>query len=114
MALLILTIGLVGVLALFPVGFEAVARSINTTVATFLAQELLEDAKLAGYDGVDGMETSSGTWGAPYDNYEYTLQVTTDIDGLDLKQVDVEIFWPAGATTQKHVSLTTYIAKYEP
>ena len=38
-ALLILAVGLVGILALFPVGFDASGRAANLTEATFLAQE---------------------------------------------------------------------------
>ena len=111
-ALLILAIGLVSLLTLFPVGFDAASRAINTTIGTLLAQELLEEAKKAGYDNVGG--TQGGKFGAPYENFEYRVNVTSNIDGLELKQVDVEVSWPAGDVNQKSVLLSTYIAKYEP
>jgi len=113
-ALLILGVGLVGILSLFPVGFEAAGRANNLTVATILAQGLLESAKLAGYDDVDAMAAAKAPFDAPYESFEYSMGVTSNIDGLDLKQVDVEIFWPAGASDQKNILLTTYIADYEP
>ncbi|GAF87606.1 unnamed protein product, partial [marine sediment metagenome] len=50
-ALLILAVGLVGILTLFPVGFDAAGRAANITKATFLAQKLIEDLKREGYDG---------------------------------------------------------------
>lgn len=112
LALLILGVGVVGVLTLFPVGFEAAGRSINITVATFLAQGLVEDARVAGYDGV--LDSARERFSTPYDNFEYQITVTSDIDGLDLKQVDAEVFWPAGESNQKHILLTTYIGKYGP
>jgi len=113
-ALLILGVGFVGILSLFPVGFEATSRANNLTVATMLAQGILESAKLAGYDNVDGMATAKKTFDAPYDSFEYSLQVTGNVDGYALKQVDVEVYWPAGTANQKSTLLTTYIADYGP
>ena len=48
-ALLVVAIGLVGILTLFPVGFDAAGMAGHSTVATFLAQEKLEDCKVVGY-----------------------------------------------------------------
>jgi len=112
-ALVILSVGLIGILSLFPVGFEATSRANNLTVATMLAQGVLESAKLEGYDGVDAMAAGKTAFAAPYTSFEYRIGVTPNIDGLDLKQVDVEIFWPAGATVQKKMTLSTYLADYE-
>ena len=44
-ALLILGVGLISILALFPIGFEAAARAFTLTRATFLAQGLMEELK---------------------------------------------------------------------
>ncbi len=122
LALLILAVGLVGILTLFPVGFDALARSANITKATFLAQEKMEDLKREGYGGPtvgtigavitathgsypDPNLGSSGNFGSDYPNYEY------DIFGWDgildttaarvftgsICEVKIVVYWPANA-----------------
>ncbi len=142
-ALLILAVGLVGILALFPVGFDASVRAANITKATFLAQELIEDLKREGYDDGDGDPTTkttiqeilvsgnyqSGAFVSPYDYYEFEIDASNIIDG-SLCEVTVGVYWPADTggpvydnegvltgedrTSQRNVELKTYIAKYEP
>jgi uncharacterized protein (TIGR02598 family) len=122
-SLMILAIGLVGILALFPVGFDASGRAASITEATFLAQELIEDAKRVGYTVTT---TTSGIFPAPYSNYEYdtfvydeaALGVAAD---LGLHEVVVRVYWPSNGASpngtaqgQKLVELSTYLAKYEP
>ncbi len=128
-ALLILAVGLVGILALFPVGFDASVRAANITKATFLAQEVIEDLKREGYDGDTvtdalpvtdgGLGTQSGTFDSPHDNYDYDID-TYETGITDLREVVVSVYWPTTAGTpadrsgQRSVELGTYIAKYEP
>ncbi len=45
----ILLIGILAVLALFPVGFDSAKRSADLTEATICAQRVMEDIKKAGY-----------------------------------------------------------------
>lgn len=119
-ALLVLAIGLLGILSLFPVGFDASRKAGDVTIATFLAQGKLEDAKVKGYADVGDMDTSGSrvTFATPYAKFQYKITVTLDAGslGLDLKQVDVEIFWPEGIAeeNQQNIALTIYMAKYEP
>lgn len=111
-ALLVLSIGLLGMLSLFPVGFDAAGRAGNIITATFLAQEEIEDVKRVGYDGIIASPyITKAPFSAPsYQNFE--REVTWSSLAGDLKQVNVIVYWPAGATTnQKSVSLTTYISK---
>lgn len=49
-ALVLLTVGLVGVLYLFPVGLRASGRAGLMSKAAFFAQRKLEDIKREGYD----------------------------------------------------------------
>ncbi|MBU4376860.1 MAG: prepilin-type N-terminal cleavage/methylation domain-containing protein [Candidatus Omnitrophica bacterium] len=130
-ALLILAIGIVGILTLFPVGFDASGRAANIIEATFLAQELIEDGKRCGYGIFDdpsydddktatGWEIS-GDFSPGHPNYEYDIFVYNDatlgVDGL--REVVVYVYWPAadgepGArTNQKNVELSIYLAQYE-
>ncbi len=120
-ALLVVAIGLVGVLTLFPVGFDASGRAAKITEATFLAQELLEDAKRVGYTGFTAGTTLNEVFAAPYTNYEYDM-FTYDTGVIDLKEIVVRVYWPSNSIGtpngetygQRLVELSTYLAKYEP
>jgi len=121
-ALLVLAIGLVGILSLFPVGFDAAGRSMHTTTATMLAQRLIEDCKVQGYDEVNkdqtgyghgyGMDTGGDevVFEAPYNAYSYEIDVTPQTPPPDLKKITVTVHRPDGRDT----TLTTYMAKHEP
>lgn len=120
-SLLILAIGLVGILTLFPVGFDASGRASSITEATFLAQELIEDAKRVGY-GHLAVSTTAGTFTAPHANYDYDMFVYDEAAigvaaSLGLHEVVVRVYWPhrddADRTQQRSVELSTYLAQYE-
>ncbi len=118
-ALLILAIGLVGILTLFPVGFDASGRAANIIEATLLAQELVEEAKRVGYDGFTVGVTLNEVFAAPHANYEYDL-FTYDTGVSGLKEIVVRVYWPSNGTTangesegQRLVELSTYLAQYE-
>lgn len=130
-ALLILAVGLVGILTLFPVGFDASGRAAHITEATFLAQGLIEDLKREGYDGATvvaaivpkatPVPVVSGDFEPDYPNYEYDILTFDDADTgvTGLREVIVRVYWPAvpGASqgdraTQRSVELITYIADY--
>lgn len=118
-ALLILTVGLVGILTLFPVGFDAAGRAGNITIATFLAQKRIVELKLVGYDtGVvhdalpiidGGSGTQNGTFAPDYPNY--TWEADTVQEGADYQEIIVRVYWPVGANEQ-NIELRTYIADY--
>ncbi len=124
-ALLILAVGLVGILALFPVGFDAAGRAGNVTVATFKAQKSIEELKRDGYSSAIARDGEQGWCSvdpvATYDYFEYEI-TAEDVSGLagSLAEVTVDIYWPAAnpidgiRTNQRNVQLTTYIARYEP
>ena len=111
-ALLILAVGLVGILTLFPVGFDASGRAANLTEATFLAQEKIEELKRDGYDAALGKNGVNGEF-TNYPHYEYGIAVD-EITLDSLCKITVNVYWPNDAATQRNVELTTYMAKYEP
>ena len=108
-ALMVLAVGLVGILTLFPVGFDAAGRANKITIATFLAQEKMEDAKRTGYGNVSSVGTETA-FDSPYANFQYTISVSYVQAGLE--QVDVIIYWPTGDPSQRTTGLTTYLADY--
>jgi type IV pilus assembly protein PilV len=133
-ALLILGVGLVGLLALFPVGFDAAGKASNIITATFLAQEQMEELKRDGYGGstlTTALSTTTpnpnGTFDSPYEYYQYEIDAIAGIsDGGggrrlagSICEVIVDVYWPAeghspgNRTGQRNVELKTYIANYE-
>src|SRR3989338_7037675 len=115
-ALLILAIGIVGILTLFPVGFDASGRASNIIEATFLAQELIEEAKRVGYDDITARnENTPPVFSTKYD---HDLLVY-DIDPTKgLKEVVVRVYWPSNGPAangesegQKLVELSIYLAQ---
>jgi uncharacterized protein (TIGR02598 family) len=107
-ALAILAIGLVGILSLFPVGFEASRRASMLTEATIHAQQKMEEFKQTGYDGLN----SSGGYTAFTDNSGLEWQVTVDeIDPPgNLKSVTLDVRWQEKGD-YKSETFVTYIAK---
>ncbi|MFH0839678.1 MAG: type II secretion system protein [Candidatus Omnitrophota bacterium] len=118
-ALLILAIGIVGILALFPVGFDASGRASSIIEATLLAQELIEDAKRVGYNGFTVGTTLNAIFADPHANYEYDL-FTHDTVVTGLKEIVARVYWPSNGPDangesegQRLVELSIYLAQYE-
>jgi len=122
-SLLILAIGLVGILTLFPVGFDASGRAANITEATFLAQERIEDLKRVGYAGEAVTDAlAAAQTGQCKDYYENNLNYDYEVRAYEtgvvgLREVVVHVYWPhrddADRTQQRNVELSTYLAQYE-
>ncbi len=104
----ILAIGLVGILSLFPVGFDSARRSINLTQVSLYAQEKLTEIKK---DGFPAVETTSGTFTDT--NYTWTAEISEeDPDGY-LRKVVLTIMWNYKNKEHSQV-FTTYVAKHAP
>jgi|SRR3989338_1910724 len=104
----ILAIGLVGILSLFPVGFDSARRSINLTHASLYAQEKFVKIKK---DGFPAVETSNGAFADP--NYTWTAEVTDDTPAGYLRKVVLTVKWNYKNKPYQQI-FTTYVAKYAP
>lgn len=104
----ILAIGLVGILSLFPVGFDSARRSINLTQASLYAQEKFAEIKK---DGFPAVETTSGTFTDT--NYTWTEVVTDDTPADYLRKVVLTIKWNYKNKEHSQV-FTTYVARHAP
>lgn len=102
-ALAILAVGLVGILSLFPIGFDAARRSVNSTQAALYSREKLEQVKNAGFPSV-GITT--GTFADPL--YKWSQNVTEVTAGV-LRKIDLTVKWQYGARSYQQV-FTTYVA----
>lgn len=107
-SLAILSIGIVAVLSLFPVGFDAAARSTDLTKTTFFAQQKMEEIKRNGYQ--ETPTTTSGTFSDP--RFTYTATITT-MSTPNLNQVTLTVSWPYKGKTCDE-AFVTFIPKYKP
>ena len=103
-SLSILAIGLVGILSLFPIGFDSARRSVSATQATIIAHEHLEELRNSGYPALG---STSGTFTTD-PAYTWTQTVTTTtVTGL--RQVICTVTWAQGNRTFQR-AFTTNVA----
>ncbi|MFA5336452.1 MAG: type II secretion system protein [Candidatus Omnitrophota bacterium] len=102
-SLSILAIGLVGILSLFPIGFDSARRSVSATQATILAHEHLEELRNNGYPALG---STSGTFTDPAYSWTQTVTTTT-VTGL--RQVICTVTWAQGNRTFQR-AFTTNVA----
>ena len=108
----LLAMGLIGVIRLFPVGLRASKRSEVVSKATFLAQQRLEELKLAGYAALAADPPTVPLSGAS-DKYRWAATVEpVEAAGLpttnDLRAVTVTVQWPEGGQ-MRSTAVTTYV-----
>lgn len=91
-SLAVMVIGLVGILALFPVGFHASKRAADWTQVGFFAQEKMEEIKMKGFaDAKSETEQLPGNKAGIFSREV----VTADTEGYDggLKEITVKVHW---------------------
>ena len=108
----LLAMGLIGVIRLFPVGLRASKRSEVVSKGTFLAQQRLEELKLAGYAALSAtpptvpLSGSSGQyqWAATVEPVDAAGLPTTN----DVRAVTVTVQWPESGQTRS-TAVMTYV-----
>lgn len=115
-ALAILTIGIVGVLAVFPVGLRASKRSGDFTMAAILAQRQMATIRKAGqavYNPYDGNWPSyEEPFNDPHHPHftKWHVVFTQPTLGIaNLYTVDLKIYWLDRGAVRSEV-FTTYLA----
>ena len=108
----VLAIGLVGVLQIFPVGLRASYRAGMLTKAAFLAQNKMEEVKMAGFDAIIKIPPEiplSGT----YDDFEWEIFIDeAELEGLEssdeVRKVTITVAW-AERNRQRTKDFITYV-----
>jgi type II secretory pathway pseudopilin PulG len=100
MALVVLSIGVLSIAALFPVGSKTSIDQSRLTQATDLAQQRMEQLRTKTYSDPDldpGLHPSSpGEWVGPNNSYLRWWTVTQLTGTLsDVKLVDIRVTWTA-------------------
>ena len=93
----VLSIGLVGVLQIFPVGLRASYRAGMVTKAAFLGQNKLEEVKMAGFDAITELPPKMALSGTEGD-FEWEIFIDeAELEGIesagDIRKVTVTVAW---------------------
>ena len=108
-AIVILSIGLLGMASLTVGIINANRFSKDTTTATTLAQDKMEDIRRTAYASV-ASETKAEL-SSPYDDYKREVIVTDDSPVAGMKTVTVKVYW-GGSSKEKHnVETKTILAQ---
>lgn len=113
-AIAVLAIGLVGVLQIFPIGLKASQHAGMITKASFLAQNKIEDVKLAGFEAITELPPKIPLSGRDGD-LEWDIKIhDVELEGVepdsDIRKITVTITWPEGNTTRSK-DFITYVTK---
>lgn len=108
-SLAVLLIGVLAILSLFPVGFDAAMRSADLTKAGIYGQWKMEDIKKAGFP----IAGSSGACSDP--RFTYTVTALNDPPGATdtYQRITVGISWTYRGKNYNE-DFVTYIPKYAP
>lgn len=113
-ALLLLGVALMGLAAAFAPGRMAIQGGDQSTTATFLARQVLEDMRNRAYD-LDSDELVNGsTFPAAsgygnitgYPNFRRTITITADSPETATKTVDVAVIYKNSSGVEQAVTLT--------
>ena len=114
MAIVVLVIGVLGVIQLFPAGLNSAKMSKEKTIATHLVQAKLEEYESASYDDI-ASEARTPVSTDPNDQYyKYGRQSQVNYINSDLtqsatdnglKKIIVTVFWHEGGT-EKNTTAT--------
>lgn len=124
----VISLGLLGLVRILPLGLEAQKRAEKLTLAHLLGQEKMEEMKMRGYEALIRDYTSGDEehGEGKFDNHQgYSWQVNwwnTDTPGLAKVRVKIlfggsntpekEVYGKSGRTGERYVELVTYLANY--
>lgn len=113
-AIAVLTIGLIGVLQIFPIGLRASQRAGMITRASFLAQNKMEDIKLAGFDAMTELPPRIPLSGKDGD-FEWVVKIdNVSLEGVessgDMRKITVTVSWPERNATRSK-DFITYVTR---
>jgi prepilin-type N-terminal cleavage/methylation domain-containing protein len=113
-AIAVLAIGLVGVLQVFPIGLRLSQRAGMITKASFLAQNKMEDIKLAGFGAITEVPSKIALSGRDGD-FEWVVKIdNVSLEGVEsisnMRKIIVTVTWPEQNTTRSK-EFITYVTK---
>ncbi len=126
----VISLGLLSLVRILPLGLEAQKRAEELTMAHLLGEEKMEEIKMRGFEAIIRDYTSGdeehGEGEGGFDNHQgYSWQVNwwnTDTPGLAKVRVKIlfggsstpekEVYGKSERTGKRYVELVTYLANY--
>ena len=111
-AIVILTVGLLGMASLTGTIIRGNKFSNDLTTATTLAQDKMEDIRrirVTGYLNV--LSEMKALCSSPDDQHKIEVSVTDDSPAPDMKTVSVKVYWGGASMEDHNVELKTIFAK---
>ena len=103
-AMVILTVGLLGTAALITGIINGNKLSNRISTATTCAQDKMEEIRRLGYS--NAVSESRAFLSSPYDQYEREVTVTPNSPSSDMSTVTVKVYWESS----KSVTLKTILS----
>ena len=111
-AILILTVGLLGMASLTVAIIQGNKFSADLTTATTLAQDKMEEIRRIRETDYSNVITESiGDCLSPYDQYRREVLVTDDSPAPNMKTVAVTVYWGGASKEDHNVELKTIFAQ---
>ncbi|MFC1612940.1 hypothetical protein ACFL23_01275 [Patescibacteria group bacterium] len=119
----ILTIGIFGVVKMFPYGLQISKYAENNTLGVMAGQEKMENTISAGYENIGtGIieakhKITSGSFGDTYNFFRETEVIFVDADLNDsvadtgMKKITVEVSWQLSTGEEKNIILNKLISR---
>lgn len=119
-ALAVLSLGILSIISLFPVGQQASEKSGKLSRGTLLGQKKLEEIlretrEVFSWDGALGLkDDDQGVFSGEESFFEWEYDASPPPDTNKLVFVSLGIYWPAnaGRSKQQSVKFATYISDY--
>ena len=118
-AIFILSVGILGILAVFPLGTKLVKSSEAAAVGAELAQEKIEELAYLSYDEISvGQEDE--TFSAPFDNFHRQTRIVyvdpsddfSEVENdIGIKKIEVTVFWGLSFIGERDIKLSTLISE---
>jgi type IV pilus assembly protein PilV len=106
-AMLILSVGLLGMASLTVGIINGNKFSNDTTTATTLAQDRFEDIQIMDYSGVTS-ETKA-VLSSPNDAYKQEVTVTDGSPATGMKTVTIKVYWGGSSKEEHNVEIKTIL-----
>ena len=108
-AIVILSVGLLGMASLTVGIIKGNKFSNEVTTATTLGQDKMEDIRRTGYSSV-AAETKA-VLPSPDDQYKREVTVTNNSPATDMKTMTVKVYWGGASKEDHNVEMKTILAQ---
>lgn len=119
-AIFVLSVGILAILTMFPLGIKIINSSKTTAVGIQLGQEKIEEIISLSYEAISVEENIENELPPPFNFYRRETRITyvdlsSDLQEIDndkgTKKVKVTVYWQPLIANRKIIELTTIISE---